>query len=481
MSHVRDEQHRTDDARTHRARHRSAPDRRVRRCPARHGCPSRHPAVPADARRPRASSPSSSGSAPSSGTRSCTRAPSSPPPRCPGGCSRSPSPRPRAASCTSSAAVEARSVSMSELPLVLGLFFASPLALLAGRLVGCAVTLLSPAPLPAAQDLLQPRPVRRRDGRVARGVLRRQLVGRRARHHGLGRRLRRASWRPTCSAAAPSAWSSRCTTAASRLRALVARRLSPARARRRWSSRWAWSRSRASPPPRPAPGCSIGFGALLLLAYRAYAALSDRHLNLERLYRFSQAVSSSPEIDQVMTTVLGEAKELLRSDRASAAFVGPDGGLIARVRLGASGRLARSEEPSTPEDDWVLQQVVQGGQPLLMPRTTRDPDARRWLASYGMREAVAVPAHRRERRRRRPRRRRPAGRRPDLREERRAPAGDRRQPGRRRAAQRRADRPAAPRGPARRPHRAAEPDEPAALPRRRAGRRPGRPHRPAPR
>ena len=65
-----------------------------------------------------------------------------------------------------------------------------------------------------------------------------------------------------------------------------------------------------------------------------------------------------------------EAKELLRSDRASAAFIGPDGGLLARVRLGTSGRLERSEEPSSPEDDWVIQQVVAGRTPLLMPRNT---------------------------------------------------------------------------------------------------------------
>ena len=102
-------------------------------------------------------------------SRSCSRALTSPPPRCPGGCSPSPSPRPRAACCTSSAAVEARSVSMSELPLVLGLFFASPLALLVGRLVGCAATADDRLRRsPAAQDLLQPRAVRRRDGRVDR-------------------------------------------------------------------------------------------------------------------------------------------------------------------------------------------------------------------------------------------------------------------------------------------------------------------------
>ena len=53
----------------------------------------------------------------------------------------------------------------------------------------------------------------------------------------------------------------------------------------------------------------LAFGVLLLLAFRTYATLAERHLNLERLYRFSQAVSTSVELDEVMRNVLGEARE----------------------------------------------------------------------------------------------------------------------------------------------------------------------------
>ena len=135
----------------------------------------------------------------------------------------------------------------------------------------------------------------------------------------------------------------------------------------------------------------IGFGVLLLLAFRTYASLAEKHLNLERLYRFSQAVGSSVELDDVMNNVLGEAKEVLRADRATAAFIGPDGDLVARVRLDAAGRLSRSEEASTPEDAWVLRHVVEEGTPLLMARTPGLPEVRRWLAQYEMRDAVVVP------------------------------------------------------------------------------------------
>jgi diguanylate cyclase (GGDEF)-like protein len=134
----------------------------------------------------------------------------------------------------------------------------------------------------------------------------------------------------------------------------------------------------------------VAFAALLLVGFRAYASLADQHLNLERLFRFSQAVSNAPEIDAVMATVLAEAKVLLRSERASVAFVAADGGLLARMRLGVDDRMQRSEEPPSAADRWVIEHVVEGG-PLLMPRGTRDPGARGWLDHYGMREAVAVP------------------------------------------------------------------------------------------
>ncbi len=132
-------------------------------------------------------------------------------------------------------------------------------------------------------------------------------------------------------------------------------------------------------------------GGGLLLGYRAYAALSDRHLSLERLYRFTQAISSSPEVDEVLSSVLSEAKDLLHAEHAEAVFVGAGGGALARVRLGATGRLTRSEGVPGPVDRWLLDQVMQDAASLTLPRGTRDDDERAWLEEHGARDAVAVP------------------------------------------------------------------------------------------
>ncbi len=132
-----------------------------------------------------------------------------------------------------------------------------------------------------------------------------------------------------------------------------------------------------------------GLGAALLVGYRAYGSLVDRHRNLERLYRFSRTLSDTTDLDTVMANVLEEARVLLHADRASAAFVDADGGILARVRL-SDESVTRSEQPATDADRWLLEQVVEGLTPVLIPRSARGP-ARLWLAQYDMRDAIVVP------------------------------------------------------------------------------------------
>jgi diguanylate cyclase (GGDEF)-like protein len=132
--------------------------------------------------------------------------------------------------------------------------------------------------------------------------------------------------------------------------------------------------------------------AALLLGYRSYAALADRHLSLERVYGFTRAVSTSPEAEGILRQVLTQAKELLHAEHAEVAFVDAGGDAVARVRLSATGRLSRSEEIRGDQDRWLLAQALDA-RPVLLPRSTKDPRARAWLAARSLREAIAVPLH----------------------------------------------------------------------------------------
>jgi len=131
-------------------------------------------------------------------------------------------------------------------------------------------------------------------------------------------------------------------------------------------------------------------GAALFLGYRAYSTLSERHLSLERLYRFSQAVASTPEIDGTLGHVLGQAKELLRSEHAEIAFFSGLEGSAMRVALSPSGRLLRESVRLTDDDPFDPARTGEGD-PMLMSRNSHDPQQRSYLSTRRWKEAIVVP------------------------------------------------------------------------------------------
>jgi diguanylate cyclase (GGDEF)-like protein len=283
---------------------------------------------------------------------------------------------------------ETQAIAFTEIPLVLGLFLTSPLAVLAGRVVASAVVMVAyrrSPPLKIAFNLA----LATAETSVAVAVFHALSAG--------------------AHAADPITWVAS-YAAALTADALGAFAIGSVIAVYEGAMRLPQILRDAVSQQVPAMGVTVallavlgltvspasvwllvGFGAMLLGAFRTYGSLAERHLNLERLYRFSQAVSSAPEIDQVMGSVLAEARELLRSERATAMFVASEGELIARIALGASGQLTRSEDPPDDLDAWLVGQVIGGRGPQLMPRNARDGAVRRWLDAKGVRDAVAVP------------------------------------------------------------------------------------------
>ena len=136
----------------------------------------------------------------------------------------------------------------------------------------------------------------------------------------------------------------------------------------------------------------LGAAAVIcVLTYRAYAALADRHLSLERLYRFSQAVGSAPEVDDVIRSVLAQARDLLRAESADLLLL-PEAGAAVGLRLTFDGsRLLRQEAPEMSDGAWLRGRVVDEGQALLVARSNRDAAPRDYLVGRGIREALAAP------------------------------------------------------------------------------------------
>jgi diguanylate cyclase (GGDEF)-like protein len=283
---------------------------------------------------------------------------------------------------------ETQTISFSELPLVLGLFFASPLALLVGRVVASAAVMIVVRRSPPMKVTLNVA-LLLAETSVAIALF--------------------TAIAPGATSAGPLTW------LAAYVGALVgdivaAVAVGCAIAVYDGAVDVRSLMTEAGSLAVPAMGVTLGliavltlessttagwlllaFGILSLMAFRTYASLAERHLNLERLYRFSRAVSSAPEVDDVLGNVLAQAKDLLRCEQATAAFLSADGARVDVIRHRQGEPPSRQEESADSRHAWVIRRVIESGEPLLVPKNTRDATARAWLAANSLRDAIVVP------------------------------------------------------------------------------------------
>ncbi len=107
--------------------------------------------------------------------------------------------------------------------------------------------------------------------------------------------------------------------------------------------------------------------ALVAAAYRAYHGLLRRHADLGQLFAFTQTVGAADTTDTMVTQLLAQARDLLAAESAVLRLP-PD-----RAQTGAE------EPPPLPPG------------PLVIPRGTKDPMLRAWLAHTGLTDALLVP------------------------------------------------------------------------------------------
>jgi diguanylate cyclase (GGDEF)-like protein len=131
--------------------------------------------------------------------------------------------------------------------------------------------------------------------------------------------------------------------------------------------------------------------AALALSYRSYAALHERYQSLELLQQFTRVVSGSLASDDVVAAVLHEARELLRAERADIILRGDDGAPTLVVSLRDDGRPEWTRRVRAPEDDILWQRIVERGDVLRVPRNVKHDVLRERLDAEGVRELIAAP------------------------------------------------------------------------------------------
>ena len=90
-----------------------------------------------------------------------------------------------------------------------------------------------------------------------------------------------------------------------------------------------------------------GVGGFLVISYRSYTALRQRHESLTLLYDFTRLVSGAQRPDAVLEAMLGQAKDLLRAERAEI-WLHDDDDTMLRLCVDDDGRSTRDLDIDAP-------------------------------------------------------------------------------------------------------------------------------------
>jgi diguanylate cyclase (GGDEF)-like protein len=137
-------------------------------------------------------------------------------------------------------------------------------------------------------------------------------------------------------------------------------------------------------------GAILAVVALVLCAcYRAYTLLRERADATELLFGYTSAAGPVISEDQLVATVAAHACEMMHTQHAEVwlAEGSPDG----TYRVAHVGNEAAPVLTTRQALSWdVVSRVVEAGEPLLIRRRTRSPELQRLLRVHQMRDLVAT-------------------------------------------------------------------------------------------
>ena len=146
-------------------------------------------------------------------------------------------------------------------------------------------------------------------------------------------------------------------------------------------------------PPALAPLAVIA--AVVVAGYRGYTQMAKRYAGLEMLYQFVQITSGPQRPDETLQRVQDEARRLLRAERAVIALYHPgeDTPWLFQTTTGQDAETAvgTSRDGRLVLPDQVCQEVLGAGLTLLIPRTAEDAGHRAVLTQLGARDCIAAP------------------------------------------------------------------------------------------
>jgi diguanylate cyclase (GGDEF)-like protein len=127
-------------------------------------------------------------------------------------------------------------------------------------------------------------------------------------------------------------------------------------------------------------------GAVLMIGYRAYASLADRHSSLERLFRFSRELNVAPDSRDVLPSVLAQARDLLRGESAEVVRFGETGTTAWRIE-GSRARPLHPDVAARTGD--MVRRLLDPKEAVLLDR--EDEVSAAYLDERSAHEALLAP------------------------------------------------------------------------------------------
>jgi diguanylate cyclase (GGDEF)-like protein len=141
------------------------------------------------------------------------------------------------------------------------------------------------------------------------------------------------------------------------------------------------------------PSVAIPMLVMLLAAgvvYRAYVTLRQRHSGLEMLYQFTSGLNQTTTTDHRIRDILARTRGMLRAETAGLLLLGTEAEPT-MLRWTREDDVLHTVRYFEQETDIPFQRVVQDGDVVVITRTTRSTIDQEFLTNRGYRDAVMAP------------------------------------------------------------------------------------------
>ena len=133
--------------------------------------------------------------------------------------------------------------------------------------------------------------------------------------------------------------------------------------------------------------------ATLFFAYRAYTSERQKHKSLESLYESSRVVQGSLQIEATISELLSQARKMFQAEVAQITFFPTPGEAAYRSSMGPGEERYLMAEVELDPRDGVWARVASEGEALLIPKPILNENIRKHFEGRGMRDAIVAPLH----------------------------------------------------------------------------------------